>query len=174
MAAGLLGSSGSERRLARSVAHLLKYYIEVQRKENSFQSSGLLWDEAENFYLHPAYLTEQRTKEHNFAKIKLEAFLRAYIGNAEECNRKIQGNLAKQKEVEKLIKKMARDYVPDRINEMKMKSRTRPNKVPASFSKLYLNAVPRMSPEEVKRLVSSASKLIVAAVCVVFLTQTRF
>ncbi|XP_015681810.1 uncharacterized protein LOC107296964 [Protobothrops mucrosquamatus] len=162
MAAGLLGGLGSERRLARSVAHLLKYYIEVQRKENSFQSSGLSWDEAENFYLHPAYLTEQRTKEHNFAKIKLEAFLRAYIGNAEECNRKIQGNLAKQKEVEKLIKKMARDYVPDRINEMKMKNRTRPNKLQGSLSKLYLNAVPRISPEEVKRLVSSASKLIVA------------
>ncbi|XP_039216210.1 uncharacterized protein LOC120315621 isoform X2 [Crotalus tigris] len=163
MAAGLLGGLGSERRLARSVAHLLKYYIEVQRKENSFQSSGLSWDEAEKFYLHPVYLTEQRTKEHNFAKIKLEAFLRAYTGNAEECNRKIQENLAKQREVEKLIKKMSRDYVPDRINEMKMKNRTRPNKLSGSLSKLYLNAVPRMSPEEVKRLVSSASKLIVAA-----------
>ncbi|XP_058013223.1 uncharacterized protein LOC131185107 isoform X2 [Ahaetulla prasina] len=153
MAAGLLGGLGSERRLVRSVAHRLKYYIEVQRKENSFQSSGLTWDEAENFYLHPVYLTEQRTKEHNFAKIKLEAFLRAYIGNAEECNRKIQGNLAKQKE----------DYVPDRINEVKMKSRTRQNKMSCSLSKLYLNAIPPLSPEEVKRLVSSASKLIVAA-----------
>ncbi|XP_026560030.1 uncharacterized protein LOC113438728 [Pseudonaja textilis] len=163
MAAGLLGGLGSERRLARSVAHRLKYYIEVQRKENSFQLSGPSWDESENFCLHPVYLTEQRAKEHNFAKIKLEAFLRAYIGNAEECNRKVQGNLVRQKEVEKLIKKMARDYIPDRINDVKMKSRTRQNKIPCSLSKLYLNAVPPLSPEEVKRLVSSASKLIVAA-----------
>ncbi|XP_007437981.2 uncharacterized protein LOC103060173 [Python bivittatus] len=162
MAAGLLAGLGSERKLARSVAHRLKYYIEVQRKENSFQSSGIPWDVAESFYLHPAYLTEHRTQEHNFAKIKLEAFLRAYVGSAEECNRKIQGSLAKQKDVEKLIKKMARDYVPDRMNEVKMKSMTRQNKLPCSLSRLYLNAVPPMSPEEVKRLVSSASKLIVA------------
>ncbi|XP_070617260.1 uncharacterized protein [Erythrolamprus reginae] len=149
MAAGLLSGLGSERRLALSVAHRLKYYIEVQRKENSFQSSGLTCYEAENVCLHPAYLTEQRKKEHDFGNVKLEAFLRAYVGNVEECNRKIQGNLAKQKE----------DYVPDRINEAKMKSRTRQNKM----SKLYLNAVPPLSLEEVKRLVSSASKLIVAA-----------
>ncbi|XP_034282128.1 uncharacterized protein LOC117670799 isoform X2 [Pantherophis guttatus] len=44
-----------------------------------------------------------------------------------------------------------------------MKSRTRQNKKSCSLSKLYLNAVPPLSPEEVKRLVSSASKLIVAA-----------
>ncbi|KAM6424474.1 uncharacterized protein PHA67_005014 isoform 2-T2 [Liasis olivaceus] len=162
MAAGLLAGLGPERKLARSVAHRLKYYVEVQRKENSFQPSGIPWDVAENFYLHPAYLTEHRTQEHNFAKIKLEAFLRAYVGNAEECNRKIQGSLAKQKDVEKLIKKMARDYVPDRMNEVKMKSMTRRNKLPCSLSRLYLSAVPPMSPEEVKRLVSSASKLIVA------------
>ncbi|XP_063170893.1 uncharacterized protein LOC134505217 isoform X2 [Candoia aspera] len=49
------------------------------------------------------------------------------------------------------------------MNEVKMKNLTRQNKLPCSLSKLYLNAVPRMAPEEVKRLVSSASKLIVAA-----------
>ncbi|KAG8145584.1 hypothetical protein E2320_012100 [Naja naja] len=124
-------------------------------------AAGLLGDLGSERRLarsHPTYLAEQRTKEHNFAKIKLEAFLRAYIGNAEECNRKVQGNLAKLKEVEKLIKKMARDYIPDRINEAKMKSRTRQTRLRDLFvdcktvygSILFPKETSKITPEEME------------------------
>ncbi|XP_044289547.1 uncharacterized protein LOC123025107 [Varanus komodoensis] len=152
--AGAMRGPLSERSLARSVAHRLKYYIDVQRKEESFDSSGVISDGNELLHSEVAYLMMQEDKkEHNFAKIKLEASLRAYVGSAEECNRKVKKSPKKQKDLEKLIKKMAQDYVPERKEEGKAKRQR----------KLHATATPSMSPESLRRLVSSASKLIVAA-----------
>nr|XP_020658624.1 uncharacterized protein LOC110083992 isoform X1 [Pogona vitticeps] len=162
--AGVLVGSVSERALTRSVAHRLKYYIDVQRREDSFDSSGVIHDEAERLHLQPACLTNQRDKkEHDFAKIKLEAYLRAYVGNAEDCARKVQKSPEKQKNLEKSIKKMAQDYVPDRKHEHKVKGMKRQKTTQSASLRLQILAVPFMSLEELQRLVSSASKLIVAA-----------
>ncbi|XP_033022613.1 uncharacterized protein LOC117056409 isoform X1 [Lacerta agilis] len=163
--AALLGGSVSPRGLARSVAHRLKYYVDVQRKEDSFDSSGVTHDETESLHLHPAFLMKQkenRELEHNFAEIKLEASLRAFMGSTEECNRKVQKSPEKQKDLEKLIKKMAQDYIPDRTNEGKAKSTKRQEKLQSTPSRLHITTTPCMAPE-VRRLISSASKLIVAA-----------
>ncbi|XP_053132060.1 uncharacterized protein LOC128336435 isoform X2 [Hemicordylus capensis] len=151
----------SARGLARSVAHRLKYYVDVKRKEESFDSSGVLGDETESSSLS---IKEKQQLEHDFAKIKLEASLRAYVGNAKECNRKVQKSLEKQKDLEKLIRKMAQDYVPVRTNEGKVKHKKRRKKqVSTHLPGLHTIATPCLSPEEVRRLISSASKLIVAA-----------
>ncbi|XP_061455301.1 uncharacterized protein LOC133371677 isoform X2 [Rhineura floridana] len=140
-----------------------KYYVDVQRKEDLFDSCGVIHDEAESLYLHPAVLVEQKEKrEHNFADIKLEASLRAYVGSTEECNRKVQKSPEKQKDLEKLIKKMAQDYIPDRTNEGKAKSTKRQKQLQNTPANLHIAASSCMLPE-VQRLVSSASKLIVAA-----------
>ncbi|CAI5792150.1 Hypothetical predicted protein [Podarcis lilfordi] len=163
--AALLGGSVSPRGLARSVAHRLKYYVDVQRKEDSFDSSGVIHDETESLHLHPAFLMKQkenRELEHNFAEIKLEASLRAFMGSTEECNRKLQKSPEKQKDLEKLIKKMAQDYIPDRTNEGKAKSTKRQENLQTTPSRLHITTTPCMAPE-VRRLISSASKLIVAA-----------
>ncbi|KAL8175444.1 UNVERIFIED_CONTAM: hypothetical protein K2H54_025197 [Gekko kuhli] len=107
------GGSVSARALARSVAHRLKYYIDVQRKENSFDSSGLIRDEMESSscYTHPACQIEwehDRPLEHDFAEIKLEASLRTYMGSTKECHQKVQESPEKRKNLEKFIKEMAR------------------------------------------------------------------
>ncbi|XP_034987886.2 uncharacterized protein LOC118093146 isoform X1 [Zootoca vivipara] len=163
--AALPGGSVSPRGLARSVAHRLKYYVDVQRKEDSFDLSGVIHDETESLHLHPAFLMKQKENwelEHNFAEIKLEASLRAFMGSTEECNRKVQKSPEKQKDLEKLIKKMAQDYTPDRTNEGKAKSAKRQEKLQSTPSRLHRTTTPCMTPE-VRRLITSASKLIVAA-----------
>nr|XP_028562137.1 uncharacterized protein LOC114584431 isoform X5 [Podarcis muralis] len=147
------------------IRNYLKYYVDVQRKEDSFDSSGVIHDETESLRLHPAFLMKQkenRELEHNFAEIKLEASLRAFMGSTEECNRKLQKSPEKQKDLEKLIKKMAQDYIPDRTNEGKAKSTKRQENLQSAPSRLHITTTPCMAPE-VRRLISSASKLIVAA-----------
>ncbi|XP_054849373.1 uncharacterized protein LOC129338871 [Eublepharis macularius] len=165
MAAG--GGSVSARALARSVAHRLKYYIDVQRKEHSFDSSGLIRDETESssWYVHATRLVEWehgRPLEHDFSEVKLEASLRMYMGSAEEYHRKVQESPGKRKILEKFIKEKAQDYVPDRMNEGRAKRTQRQNNW-QSTSNLHRNATPSMSAEELQRIISSASKLIVAA-----------
>ncbi|XP_060117015.1 uncharacterized protein LOC132588601 [Heteronotia binoei] len=162
------GGSVSARALARSVAHRLKYYIDVQRKEHSFDSSGLIRDEIESSscHTHPACLIEWqhgRPLEHDFAEIKLEAFLRTYLGSTDECFQRVQNSPEKRKDLEKFIKKMARDYVPDQTNEGRTKKTQRQSYWLRAPSSLHRTATPSMSAEEVRRLVSSASKFVVAA-----------
>ncbi|XP_062820649.1 uncharacterized protein LOC134294224 [Anolis carolinensis] len=152
-----------ERGLARAVAHRLKYYIDVQRKEDSFTSCGVIHADSESLYGKPACLTDQ--KEHDFSNIKLEASLRAFMGTAEDCHRKLRKAPEKQKDLENRIKKMAQSYVPERRNEGKVKNvRWQKGLHRASQKSLHRTATPFMSPEEVERLVSSASKLIVATI----------
>ncbi|XP_077172677.1 uncharacterized protein LOC143827181 isoform X2 [Paroedura picta] len=179
------GASVSARALARSVAHRLKYYIDVQRKENSYDSSGLIRDEMDisscstvssrriwcglpnhTKAIHPACLTEWehgRPLEHDFAEIKLEASLRTYMGSTKECYQKVQESTGKQKDLERFIKEMARDYVPEQMNEERAKKTPRQSDWLSTPPSLHRTATPNMTAEEVRRLISSASKLIVAA-----------
>ncbi|XP_048348911.1 uncharacterized protein LOC125430756 isoform X2 [Sphaerodactylus townsendi] len=171
MAAG--GGSVSARSLARSVAHRLKYYVDVQRKENCFDSSGLIRDEMEScdWNTSPLRLIEWehgRPLEHDFAKIKLEASLRMYVGSTEECHQKVRKSPEKQKDVEKFIKEMARDYIPDLKNDGRAKRTQRQSYWQRTPSSLHRAAIPTMSAEEVRRLISSSSKFVVAATSEVF------
>ncbi|XP_060642288.2 uncharacterized protein [Anolis sagrei] len=94
--------------LARAVAHRLKYYIDVQRKEDSFTSCGVSHYDTEGLY---------------------------------------------------------GSYVPERKNEENVKNvRWQKGLHRPSQKSLHRTATPFMSPEEVERLVSSASKLIVATI----------
>nr|XP_048721811.1 uncharacterized protein LOC125643376 isoform X2 [Caretta caretta] len=145
----------SPRGLVRSVSQRLKYYIDVQRKEDSFDLSGASRNEAESpsFYMHPGSIAEQKCDQclkHNFTDCKFEASLRVYTGNSEECERKLQSSPERQQEM-KIIKKK---------NWHKIKKL---HSFPSRLSQFP--PPPYTSQEEVMRLISSASKLIVAATC---------
>ncbi|XP_044836023.1 uncharacterized protein LOC123344186 isoform X2 [Mauremys mutica] len=161
----------STRGLTRSVAHRLKYYIDIQRKEDSFDLSGASRNEAESssFYMHPGSLAEQKYDQclkHNFTDCKFEASLRMYTGNSEECERKLQSNPERQQEIKIIKKKMAQDVVTDRPFPVLARSTKRTKKLHSFPSRLsQFPPPPYTSQEEVMRLISSASKLIVAATC---------
>ncbi|XP_065414992.1 uncharacterized protein LOC101946803 isoform X3 [Chrysemys picta bellii] len=161
----------STRGLTRSVAHRLKYYIDVQRKEDSFDLSGASRNEAESssFYMHPGSIAEQKYDQclkHNFTDCKFEASLRMYTGNSEECERKLQSSPERQQEMKIIKKKMAQDVVTDRPFPVLVRSTKRTKKLHSFPSRLsQFPPPPYTSQEEVMRLISSASKLIVAATC---------
>ncbi|XP_073218412.1 uncharacterized protein [Lepidochelys kempii] len=153
----------SPRGLVRSVSQRLKYYIDVQRKEDSFDLSGASRNEAESpsFYMHPGSIPEQKCDQclkHNFTDCKFEASLRVYTGNSEECERKLQSSPERQQEM-KIIKKK---------NWHKIKKL---HSFPSRLSQFP--PPPYTSQEEVMRLISSASKLIVAATCEISLEEIK-
>ncbi|XP_074925357.1 uncharacterized protein LOC116836517 isoform X2 [Chelonoidis abingdonii] len=161
----------STRGLTRSVAHRLKYYIDIQRKEDSFDLSGASRNEAErsSFYMHPGSFAEQKYDQclkHNFTDCKFEASLRMYTGNSEECERKLQSSPERQQEIKIIKKKMAQDVVTDRPFPVLVRSTKRTKKLHSFPSRLsQFPPSPYTSQEEVMRLISSVSKLIVAATC---------
>ncbi|CAM5143324.1 unnamed protein product [Eretmochelys imbricata] len=109
---GDMGERVSPRGLVRSVSQRLKYYIDVQRKEDSFDLSGASRNEAESpsFYMHPGSIAEQKCDQclkHNFTDCKFEASLRVYTGNSEECERKLQSSPERQQEMKIIKKKLA-------------------------------------------------------------------
>ncbi|CAM5086885.1 unnamed protein product [Natator depressus] len=85
-----------------------------------------------------------------FTDCKFKASLRVYTGNSEECERKLQSSPERQQEM-KIIKK--------KIGTIIKKLHSFPSRL-SQFPPL-----PYTSQEEVMRLISSASKLIVAATC---------
>ncbi|XP_067407594.1 uncharacterized protein [Emydura macquarii macquarii] len=96
---------------------------------------------------------------------KFEASLRMYTGNSEECERKLQSNPEKQQDMKIIKKKMAQDFVTDSHCPILLRSTKRTKKLHSFPSKLPEVPLPYTSKEEVMRLISSASKLIVAATC---------
>ncbi|XP_044836024.1 uncharacterized protein LOC123344186 isoform X3 [Mauremys mutica] len=119
--------------------------------------------------MHPGSLAEQKYDQclkHNFTDCKFEASLRMYTGNSEECERKLQSNPERQQEIKIIKKKMAQDVVTDRPFPVLARSTKRTKKLHSFPSRLsQFPPPPYTSQEEVMRLISSASKLIVAATC---------
>ncbi|XP_050823693.1 uncharacterized protein LOC127058159 isoform X3 [Gopherus flavomarginatus] len=121
--------------------------------------------------MHPGSFAEQKYDQclkHNFTDCKFEASLRMYTGNSEECERKLQSSPERQQEIKIIKKKMAQvtDVVTDKPFPVLVRSTKRTKKLHSFPSRLsQFPPSPYTSQEEVMRLISSASKLIVAATC---------
>ncbi|XP_039346460.1 uncharacterized protein LOC120372946 isoform X3 [Mauremys reevesii] len=119
--------------------------------------------------MHPGNFAEQKYDQclkHNFTDCKFEASLRMYTGNSEECERKLQSSPERQQEIKIIKKKMAQDVVTDRPFPVLARSTKGTKKLHSFPSRLsQFPPPPYTSQEEVMRLISSASKLIVAATC---------
>ncbi|MEE6497477.1 hypothetical protein FKM82_002752 [Ascaphus truei] len=156
-----------------AVAARLKYYVEVQRKEAGFDLSGTQRDKTGNyrFYQHPVNYGPHRSQsiKKNFMDNRMEASLRLRVGKSGgERDRQLYINQERKQQVQKLLKKKmlsltSSDHITSDIYLRRVNAKHRLQNEREGFSAdLCQVSLPDISQEEFRRLISSASKLIVA------------
>ncbi|XP_075422167.1 uncharacterized protein LOC142463382 isoform X4 [Ascaphus truei] len=156
-----------------AVAARLKYYVEVQRKEAGFDLSGTQRDKTGNyrFYQHPVNYGPHRSQsiKKNFMDNRMEASLRLRVGKyGGERDRQLYINQERKQQVQKLLKKKmlsltSSDHITSGIYLRRVNAKHRLQNEREGFSAdLCQVSLPDISQEEFRRLISSASKLIVA------------
>ncbi|MEE6497479.1 hypothetical protein FKM82_002752 [Ascaphus truei] len=150
-----------------------KYYVEVQRKEAGFDLSGTQRDKTGNyrFYQHPVNYGPHRSQsiKKNFMDNRMEASLRLRVGKSGgERDRQLYINQERKQQVQKLLKKKmlsltSSDHITSDIYLRRVNAKHRLQNEREGFSAdLCQVSLPDISQEEFRRLISSASKLIVA------------
>ncbi|XP_041062087.1 uncharacterized protein LOC121287976 [Carcharodon carcharias] len=163
----------SSKEVIHSVAKNLKYYIDVQRKEDGFDLSGI--DRSQQLYPNlkplPILCVERlydRSLKHYFNDPNIKTTLQMTFGKTvEEQERKLHLNYIREMRVERIIKKkMSKcsfsNFNPgDAFNLENLKTIKR-NRIHRCPKILHQVPPPDISRSEVLRLISSASKVIVA------------
>ncbi|XP_078097084.1 uncharacterized protein LOC144510899 [Mustelus asterias] len=163
----------SSREVIESVAGKLKYYIDVQRKEDGFDLSGI--DRSQSLYpdLKPLPILcvgrlHDRSLKHYFNDPKVKTMLQMTFGKTvEEQERKLQLNYNREMRVGRIIKKKMSTLSfsnfdsGDTFNLEKLKTEKR-NQIQHCPEVLRRVPPPHISRSEVLRLISSASRVIVA------------
>ncbi|XP_038676300.1 uncharacterized protein LOC119978605 isoform X2 [Scyliorhinus canicula] len=163
----------SSQPLIHSLARKLKYYIDIQRKEDGFDLSGI--DRSHQLYpnLKPLPILcvgrlHDRSLKHYFNDPNIKTMLQMTFGKTvEEQEKKLQLNYNREMAVERIIKKKMSTFSfsnfdsGDTFNLEKLKT-GKGNQIHHCPSVLRQVPPPHVSRSEVLRLISSASKVIVA------------
>ncbi|XP_032897110.1 uncharacterized protein LOC116986026 isoform X2 [Amblyraja radiata] len=163
----------SSNHVIHAVAKHLKYYIDIQRKEDGFNLSGIDARHTHNPNCKPLPIVgiekvHDRSLKHYFSDPNFKTILQMSYGRTiEKQKRKLQLNHKREINVQRMIrKKMSKldfsNFGPQNafnLERLKIEKRERVHLYPKVFHQV---PPPRITRSEVVRLISSASKLIVA------------
>ncbi|XP_072916643.1 uncharacterized protein [Hemitrygon akajei] len=163
----------SSKDVINSVAKKIKYYIDIQRKEDGFDLSGI---DASHLHFSNRKLlpilgiekVHDRSLKHHFNNPSIKTTLQMNFGRTiEKQEQKLQLNYNREMTVQRMIrKKMSKldfsNFGPQNalnLEKLKIEKRDGIHHLPKV---LHQKPAPHISRNEVLRLISSASKLIVA------------
>ncbi|XP_055506919.1 uncharacterized protein LOC129706602 isoform X3 [Leucoraja erinacea] len=163
----------SSNHVIHAVAKHLKYYIDIQRKEDGFNLSGIDAPHTHNPNCKPLPIVgiekvHDRSLKHYFSDPNFKTILQMSYGRTiENQKRKLQLNHKREINVQRMIrKKMSKldfsNFGPQNafnLERLKIEKRERVHLYPKVFHQV---PPPRITRSEVIRLITSASKLIVA------------